>query len=283
MTCCVPDFLTTNRDVVLPQANLMFEFLMVLYPDDLTWTYLKCIHIDKKKHFLKQSKHMNGYLHICQIENTTNSSNTKKRVCECCNAPYAIRGLITRNMLYAKLPKEGTYVSFDTWYHEYLKSQMMELLYIFRMLGAMDIHLTLEKNLEDKGSIAVEGGVSFPGIFSDVNVNAGIKNNTVKQCSNSIDLSATYDTDDKDFKPYEQFNDFIVDKRIFYLNQRQDWQDMITQRLDCGIKELKFAFTVSNNLQVEKAFFANVQKLGLNIEYRSDDIASFTVTGLVTF
>jgi len=269
-----------SKTTVVPQSNSLFEFLIVLYPDDLYWTYVKCVKVSKKKYFMKQSKYMNGFLHIRPLDNLSNISMETKPVCECCNKPYSIRGLITRRMLYAKLPKEGIYVSVNNWYHEYLKSQMLELLYIFRMLGADTITLQLQRSTDESKSIDVSTNIS--GIFSDLNVTAGIKDNHVTKNDDSIDLSATYEKDDN-FKPYNSFDSFLKDDTIYYLTQNQDWQDFIAQRIDCKIKDLNFKFTVANNLQVDKTFYANVKQMGFNLDVKTEDDCSFTVSGTVNF
>lgn len=280
LSCCNASAVHAERDILLPSHNTMFEFLIVLYPSDLKQSLSDCIYGNKRQRFLKQSQYLNGFLHVCQVANSTNNFSAQ-HTCECCNKPYAIRGVVSRNILYALLPKEGIYVDMQNWYHEYLKSQMMELLYIFRRLGAINVHLTIEKNDDDTDAIEGSGSVSMPNIFSDLTAEAGFKSNTVQHSGNSIDITASYALNDA--VAYKRMEDFVSDTKVAYLTQRQDWQDMVVQRIECGVNQLKFSFNVTNSLQVETSFYAKLKQLGMSFNTQSHDQGSFKMTGEVTF
>lgn len=268
LMCCIQ---TTARprsvvSMALPEDNLEFEFLILLKRHDMYRTYLKCINVNRKKAFLKYSKHMNGPLNLYVDDDKS-------------KCPYPIRGIMTCNSLFAKLPKERVFVTLDSWYHEFLKSQMLELLYILRKLGAKSVHLTLETKTEDSSSIGVETSLSNLAVSSEV----GIKKSRVNNTGSLIDLEASYDEDDVEFVPYNDMMDFAKDNNIFYLEQMQDWQDIITQRLALSVKDLKFCFNVSNSLQVDNKFYAKMSKLGLALEVNTRNNETVSVTGLVSF
>lgn len=267
--CCIQS--RTGRSIdhhtlAMPEDNIEFEFLILLKPHDIYRTYMKCINMNRKQAFLKYAKHMNGPLNLYVDDDKS-------------KCPYPIRGIMTCNSLFAKLPKERVFVTLDTWYHEFLKSQMLELLYILRKLGAKNVHLTLEKKSEDATSVGVE--TSLTNLAGSAEV--GIKNSRVKNNGSLIDLEASYDEEDLEFIPYNDIKDFAMDNYIFYLDQMQDWQDIITQRLVLSVKELKFRFNVSNSLQVDNKFYTKMSKLGLALEVNTKNNEAVSVSGVVSF
>jgi hypothetical protein len=199
--------------------------------------------------------------------------------CICCNKPFSIRGVMSKHTLYAKLPKENIYVPVESWYHEYMKSQMLELLYILRHLGAHNVHLKLERRIDETSVVEASG--SLGNMVPNLAVDVGIKHNKVKHGDNLIDLEATYDTEG--FEPYTSMEDFSKDLNIFYLSQSQDWQDIIIQRLSCQVMQLKFTFNITDSVKVDNEFYGKLQKMGVAIANGSSLTGTLTVTGNVSF
>lgn len=248
----------------VPEDNLEFEFLIVIKQHDVYRTYMRCISFNRTETFMKFAKHVNGTLRL-HIDDDQNK------------CPFPVRGVMTCNSMYVKLPKERVYIRMDAWYHEFLKSQMLELLYIFRMLGATNVHLTLENNSEDTGSIGVEAAVA------DIGGGFGVKSSKVQSHGSLINLEATYDEDDKTFVPYKKLEDFVHDKNVFYLAQNQDWQDIIDQRLSLLVRDLKFTFNISNAIQIDNKFYAKMNRLGLSLDISGSNKERVSVSGTVAF
>lgn len=287
-----------ERQIALPSRADRYNFLLLVDPGDLHVRILKCLRKDRKKQFLDQSKYMNGFLHLTFVEQkscdddvsgggdarcdaprekSTDGCNADK--CICCNKQFSIKGVMSKHTLYAKLPKERIYVSVDTWYHEYMKSQMLELLYILRKLGAKTTHLTLEKRFDEASSMEADAslGNMIPHLAADV----GIKHNRVKESKNLIDFDATYDSEG--FTPYKTMEEFQMDSNIFYLSQSQDWQDIILQRIHCNVVQLKFTFNISDTVKVNNTFYTKLQKMGVNVSNSISASGSLSVNGVVSF
>jgi hypothetical protein len=280
MTCCI---VANNQRVMaralpLPKKHITYSFILCVHPDDLWVTYMRCFHKDIKKTFLKHSKYMNGPLHICYEEH----DEIDESRCECCQKPFAVRGVLTKHVLYSLLPKEEIYVPVDTWHHAYMKSQMMELLYIVRMLGASNVNLRLEKKDTKSSDLDLEGNIAVP-LATALNAEVGIKHNTMKASDNLIDLEATYDTDNASFTPYKSLGDFADDDNVFYLNEMQDWQDIVIQRTECNVKTLKFTFSISHNIRVQDAFFVKAHRMGVKLAASNQEQGTYYVSGVITW
>lgn len=269
-----------QQDKSFSGVNTHHEFMFIMHQDDMYGHFMKCIKYDRQTRFFKHSQYLNGKLHISNTCETENEVET----CSCCNKPFHVRGVISRYQLYALLPKENVYVPVDTWYHEHMKSQMMELLYIFRMTGATSVRLTVEKKEDNEHSTSLSASGECIPIMSDIlSAEVGIDNKTVTHNGNLIDLEATYMTCEDGFKAYERYDDFLSDEKIHYLNQRQDWRDIIDQRLTCMAKQLKFTFNVTNTMHVERTFFSKFQSIGLELSHKEQETGVFCIQGSVIF
>lgn len=259
------------------ESNSIVEFVIVLYEHDLYASFMKCFRKNNITSFQKYGKQLNGKLHLLVIDGVDRDK------CYCCNKTQHIRGMASRNDLYVRLPKEDMFVPVASWYAEYLKSKMMELLYIFRRLGANSVYLKLEKQQEETTELDVGGSFAFPAIFGEMGASVGVKNNTMTHSGSVLEVDTQYDTDDTQFKPYESMQQFKDDSSIFYLGEHQDWQDIINQRIACGIKDLKFNFSIQNTVNIERSIIGKINKLGLNLSYNTGNIGNTNVSGIVKF
>jgi hypothetical protein len=306
------------------------QFLLVLYPGDGDGACARCCLPGRlrgagaaRRRFVKLAAHLNGVLHVSELPPASGdaadadaaAAGSNAARCECCHKPYAVRGVVSRHALYARLPKEDIYVPLDDWYHEYLKSQMLELMYVLRRLGARSVQLTLERADDAEASsdasasasaslglLAAAGPWAFLQGLVGSAADAGIKASTVEHTTTAISLEASYadsnsnsasdgdgdgdggsDGNKSGFHAYGDYASFLADPRVYYLGQRQDWQDVVQQRLACGATEIKFSFSVANSVRVERAFYAKLQRMGLNVQRSHKESGTLTITGRVTF
>jgi hypothetical protein len=285
--CCVPN--TKSRtEIKKHQQNDRLEFLIVLTPSDFTSRWYRrsvCENV------MKLADELQGKLHIGTINND---------MCMCCQETYNVYGILRPHMLYVKLPKEGTYVRTDIWEHEYIKSQVHELMYIFRKLEARTLHVIVNKadQLEDSAGGSVDLGLSAYGI--DASIGGKISNTT--KSMDRIETYITFESDTSDsssngsenvrsssdsstdlsgigiFYPsmhatqkefYTSVNDFVKDNTIHYLHKHHDWMNMLRERLDGNASMIKFQFSHQNVLYMSRKFITKMDNMGISVHYDS--------------
>jgi hypothetical protein len=241
-----------------------------------------------------EEKELHGILHIAW---------SHSNVCECCGLTFQIQGITQTHELYVKLPKEDMYVRACLWEHEYTKSQVQELIYIFRMLGATELDITVYQSDQRQEGLDVDIGLEALGIsvhsggrvrnsdktidtiharlrFDDDNDNNNDNdiNNDVGcvdvQLANFMKLyQATklikrhpVSTSNKN-KSNKSKTDIFDDPTIFYLHQKPDWMNFVRERLNGGVREIAFDFVHHNILELKKSFCSKINKIGVRLEW----------------
>jgi WW domain len=72
-----------------------------------------------------------------------------------------VAGLIRRNVLYKKLPKENLYVPLEQWAELFERSQILEILHAFQLVGAVSIAVNHAKS-------TIQSTVKSPSLFNSV-------------------------------------------------------------------------------------------------------------------
>ena len=191
-----------------------------------------------------------------------------KDSCICCNTQYVIQDILTPNILYVMLPKEKVYVKLHEWEHEYLKSQVQELVYIFRKLGAMELSISVNQNEETKN--AWGGGIDIGYMGIDVGggvcVSKGVANADI------IQTHLVYDSKQQLGAAIEKVEDMLSDNGIYYLSNKPGWKNIINNRIK-GAKVIEFSFTHHDMIKMSKAFIVKLQNMGLSIHNYSKEVS----------
>jgi hypothetical protein len=247
------------------------NFLLIVDEDDVMC--MGCCGLDRRQKLINYNKYLSGVMHISVLTPTT-----RNEFCDCCKLSYNVRGLSMRRVLYALLPKENMYVPVDEWMYEYLKSQMLELMYILSRLGASNVKLNLERTIVANASTQASASLVIPNMESEL----GIKHNKVEQQGDVIHVESTFTHVDPD-NVYTHIDQFHSDPSIYYLKEQQDWRDLIVQRLDMNASSVKFTFVIKNHIQIDRAFHGKVKKMGFELAHSTSDIATFSVAGEASF
>jgi len=191
----------------------------------------------------------------------------EKDSCICCKTQYAIQDILTPNILYVMLPKEKVYVKLQEWEHEYLKSQVQELIYIFRKLGAMDLSISVNHN--DETSRSWGGG--FEVGHMGFNVGGGV---CISKGSGNADIIQTHLVYDakQSGTAIETLEDMLNDSNVYYLSHKPGWKNIINNRIK-GAKVIEFSFTHHDMIKMSKAFIVKLQSMGLSIHNCRKEVA----------
>jgi len=201
---------------------------------------------------------MQGKLHTALIDQDK---------CTCCNQSFSIQDVVAPRVMYALLPKEEVYVNIQEWEHEYLKSQVQELVHIFRCIGANELMIKTSQKDEDKKSVGGGLGVNLFGI--DVEAEATIKKETVNY--DSIQTHIVFDKHDKDVVA-PTLDELLTDKNVYYLKHRPAWISFVNCRLKGCATEIEFAFTHHDMIHMKRSFVTRLQRLGVSIKYNNKEI-----------
>jgi hypothetical protein len=172
-----------DRRVRKTTLNDRLEFLIILHVHDLERS---CFCKSLKQKIAKYADGLNGKLHIGIMNKDT---------CTCCAIPYQVQGVINAHEVYVKLPKENIYVRGMYWEHEYMKSKVQELLYIFRKLRARELELAVEQCDTNSRHISGDAGVSLSEYGIDVDVDVGIRVEDFKESSDCIRAKIVFASD----------------------------------------------------------------------------------------
>ena len=96
--------------------NDCLEYLVLISDEELEMKPYLCSSTYRNR-IKATEKNLHGIINIVPLSEVNN---------------YRIQGIIKTNTLYVKLPKENIYLSPSKFEHEYMKSQILELIYIFR-------------------------------------------------------------------------------------------------------------------------------------------------------
>jgi hypothetical protein len=181
--------------------------------------------------------------------------------CICCDQPFIMNDVLDTNRLYVLVPKVRVYVQFHQWEHEYLKSQVQELVYIFRCLGAASLRITVSQS-QSTGDLQ-EGAVNAH--LHELGISAGISVSSDKDVLN-LDSISTHMTFDEDICAIKSINDLLVDNNIHYLSNRPAWQSFVNNRLQGRAKSIQFTFTHHNVIYMSKQLTINMSKAGIMMQ-----------------
>ena len=206
------------------------------------------------------SKGLQGVLHIGWLDGANK--------CECCHVKFRVEGVAHAHVLYARLPKEGIYVRVGAWEHGYLKSQVQELVYIFRRIGVRELEITVHKSDSSQKSAEADVGAGL----MDYGVEAGGKVMHTHKTLNSIHTHLLFpeeDEEDEQRRPDEA--SLLSDPNIYYLGVKPDWLNMVRERLNGLVTELSFEFTHFQTLAIRSEFRLRVQEMGIQFGASEED------------
>jgi len=196
-------------------------------------------------------------------------------ICDCCAKEFKVEGILYAHELYVKLPKEQIYVRAEAWEHEYIKSQVQELVYIFRCIGGNVIDITVDqKNSDSSGENA---GV-YMGL-ADYGVSLGGRVERCQRTKNTIRSHLVFPTS----KYYKTEKELFKDPFIFYLQYKPDWQNVIEERLAGQASSIEFEFLHFNELSVHRGFIIKANRLGIRIMLDNNDSNHLKMKFKVTF
>lgn len=252
--CCSVPKAAESKPSNKTYRNDRLEFLVILDGDDEQ--PINCLFSSLKEKVLKYSNKLQGKLHVADIQSDK---------CSCCDTQYIIQDVISTRKLYAKLPKENIYIELSKFEHEYIKSKMEELIYIFRKLGARELDITINKDngQEKETSGFIEASLGFFGL------GAGISYSHAENDLNNIQIHLEFEKKEDKEKISEQtfIDSFYNDPHIHYLHNHPDWQGFINGRIIGKMKQIDFVFIHSNAISINRNVQVKLEKIG--IEYGS--------------
>jgi len=173
---------------------------------------------------------------------------------------------MTPNVVYARLPKEGVYVNIQDWEHEYLKSQVQELIYIFRLIGVQELTIKTSQQDDEKTTVGGSIGVDVLGIEAE----AGI---VIKNESSNYDAIQTHLVFDKSIKAtVPTLDELMVDENIYYLQHRPAWISFVNNRLKGRATTIEFTFTHHDMIHMKHSFVTRLQRLGIAVKYNIREV-----------
>ena len=204
------------------------------------------------------SKGLQGVLHIGWMDGTNK--------CECCHVKFKVDGMANAHVLYARLPKEGIYVRVGAWEHGYLKSQVQELVYIFRRIGVRELEITVHKSDSSHKSAEADVGAGL----MDYGVEAGGKVMHSHKTVNSIHTHLRFPAEEDENEHPDEAS-LLSDHNIHYLGLKPDWLNMVRERLNGLVTDISFEFTHFQTLAMHSEFRARVQKMGIKLGASEED------------
>lgn len=225
---------------------MSLDFLVILKKGDFSKT-LECL--NKKNKILRTLSKLPGNVNIGRFG----------------EANYIVKGLKMPYVLYTKLPKEGIYVTSDSWDIEYFNSQILELIQIFTALGAFEIEFF--SNLEHTSDMSTNAhvGLRVP--------NVPIKLSTEMNHSKSDEYENTFGgmIKIKSSKKisYEDSDDFIKKNKLFYTKFYPEWRSIIEYKLANSITKLDFEYTFHRGFYCNSSLGTDIEKLGISCKITS--------------
>ena len=262
-SCCGPK----NKDRSHP-VNDRLEFLVFLSPDDMK---VRCLSLKSRRTLIEATtKYLQGRLHMAFNDND---------MCMCCEETFRINGIVDTTAMYVLVPKEQVYVKLHQWEHEYLKSQVQELIYIFRRLGAESLRITVTQSHENKYNAGASLNARLQDLGIGTGIGAGIGMDVGSETSNMDNISTSMVFDpEKDFCDAEKkskpstISDLMEDPNIHYLANRPAWQGFINNRLQGHATTIHFCFTHHNVIYISKKLQAKLNQTGLMLHVNNTDL-----------
>lgn len=271
--CCGPK----NQDRP-PPINDRLEFLVFLSPKDMK---VRCLSMQSRRALIEATtKYLQGRLHMA-----FNDSDA----CMCCEETFRINGIVDTTAMYVLVPKEQVYVKLHQWEHEYLKSQVQELIYIFRRLGAANLRITVTQSRDNKYSAGASLNARLHDLGIGTGVGLGLGFDVGSETSNMDNISTSMVFDPKkEFSDRIQgekegaaakaankpstLSDLLNDANIHYLANRPAWQGFINNRLQGYATTIHFSFTHHNVIYISKKLQAKLNQTGLVLHVSNTDL-----------
>jgi len=225
---------------ILENENMSLSFLILLKKSD----YKKNIECLNKVSKIKRiARKLPGNVIICELS----------------DSKHVIKGLKVPYVVYSKLPKEGIYVSSDTWDAEYFNSQIMELIQIFTNLGAIEIRFNSGRGQHHDSSVT--GHLGFKVNNVPVGLGADIEH------EESYEVGNTFGGHIKIKKPkrksYKSVDDFIVKNGLYYANYYPDWKALIKHKLETSTSILNFEYTFHRGFFCNDSLSVDLERIGI--------------------
>jgi len=231
------------------RQNSRFEYLVIIKETDLT----KCWGL-KYKSIKNKCADLNGIVHYA-INN--------QDVCLCHNHNYIIHGMTKENTLYVKLPKEKIYTEQLKWEIEYEKSQLLELIYIFRKLGALELNISVKNIVSNTFSLAGELGLNVYG----TDVSMGISRLEDQLCEDNIITKLKFNSNSTD--KYNSLQELLDDPKLYYYITKFDWQNFVSNRLEGNATDINFEFIYENTLSISNSAQLKLNKIGISMAHNN--------------
>lgn len=250
---------SANRDAVYKASNFKeLQFLILLRDQDFINNGV-CSSLAES--IDGASRHLPGHLYIESIE----------------NCQHQIREIPMPYKLYIKLPKENFFVTQESWETEYLKSQVMELIHIFTLIGATEIKFSSQRYAGNMNS--VDASLDVSSVFHGVQIGGGTKQ--VNTTSSSLTGSILIPADQANTCP--TIHDLTNNENLFYLLHNPDWISICEHRINNRVKHLNFTYKFDTILHYSTKLIAKFEKVGIEFQSDSTDLNGFSISFDVNF
>lgn len=254
------------------KENSMYHFLMVLHADDFVGSWA-CKPKDQR--FRRSLNKLPGKLHVACMDDGA-------KFCRCCDMPVSIQDMVTPNQLYVMLPKERVFVPSKKFDYEYLKSQVQELVELFRTLGANQVQYEVSQTAAHDSSLGFNAGVTLQEAGIRAGADMSIEHSD--DANNNINGSISYSQQGNEVARYR--NDvgrFLRDSPAFYLKTHHDWQSMVTQRLCGHASQLRFSFSYHQAIRYSAHLATQLHRIDASFKRSSSSSSGFTIEFQVGF
>lgn len=239
---------------------MSLEFLVILKKNDFSRTF-ECL--NKKNRIIKTLSKLPGNVRIGRFGEHN----------------YTIKGLKMPYVLYTKLPKEGIYVTSDSWDIEYFNSQILELIHIFTALGAYKIKFESLLEHSSEKIFNTTSNLKIP--------NVPIKLSTEINNSNGHEESDTFGglikiKSIKEIK-YDSVDDFIKKNKLYYTKFYPEWKNIIEYKMFNSVSKLDFEYTFHRGFHCSSSLGTEIDKIGVTCKIMSAINNTTTVSFKVNF
>lgn len=239
---------------------MSLEFLVILKKSDFSKT-LECC--NKKNQIMRTLSKLPGNVRIGKFG----------------ESGYTIKGLKMPYVLYTKLPKEGIYVTSDSWDTEYFNSQILELVQIFTALGAFEIKFDSGFEYSSDKTTNIEAKLKIPNV--PINLSTELKHSQGNEEDSSfgglIKIKSIKEIE------YKSVDDFIIKNRLYYTKFYPEWKNIIEYKLNNSITKLDFEYTFHRGFYCSSSLGLDIEKIGIACKMTSATDNSVVVSFKVCF
>jgi hypothetical protein len=231
------------------------EYLIIVNEEDFKDKSLlcKCSFIDKLKQCEKKLK---GTINIITIHDAYD---------------YSFKSIVKLYTMYVKLPKEKLYIETSKFEYEYMKSKILELIYIFRLIGAKKLDMSYQKNDYTKTEFKTGAFIDINSLQTDVSTEINEKNQSNYNLNTKLEFSSN------DFVQIDSIETLLNDPLIYYLNSNNEWKNFIWQRLTGQASKIHFKFVHESVIQSSISLVTKLYKLGIDFKSSSDNSTNIVV------